>query len=338
MKKISSWEWALFLIPPVAILGGVLIFIFSYAYSSVSAGDVIAMFTSPFQEEINSLEGVPQATATLTPFQPLGANGDPATEAPSSTTPQPADTQTRTLTLTATTEPTSTQTPTATLTETSTETHTPETPTAVLSPTETPKPSKTPTRKPTRTPQPPRSASVGKVVGHAQMYSLDCESRSAVDFAGFFGVDIDEQEFLKKLPRSDNPEQGFVGRLTDPKGRIPPESYGVYARPVAALLNEYGLEARARKNFSWDRIKAEIAAGRPVIAWVIGNTIPGRRFSYTTPDGEKVIVAPFEHTVIVTGYNEDYVTILDENNTYQRAIEAFIESWGVLGNMAITSK
>jgi len=174
------------------------------------------------------------------------------------------------------------------------------------------------------------------VVGHPQLYTLDCEARSAVDLAAFFGVEIDERDFLSKLPKSDNPEDGFVGDFRGPTGQIPPQSYGVYVKPVAALLRDYGLHAHAKTDYAWENLQAEIAAGRPVMVWIIGNTWPGYAVEYTTPDGQTTFVANFEHTGIVTAYDETTVTIVDGDLTYWRTQEEFLQSWSVLHNMAVT--
>jgi uncharacterized protein YvpB len=121
--------------------------------------------------------------------------------------------------------------------------------------------------------------------GVAQSLSLSCEARSAVDWADFWGVSIRERKFLSKLPRSDNPDTGFVGNPSDAWGQIPPHSYGVHAEPVAALLRDYGLQAEARRGMQWDELRSEIAAGRPVIVWVIGQVWRGTPVKYTASDG-----------------------------------------------------
>ena len=193
-----------------------------------------------------------------------------------------------------------------------------------------------PTPTPLPTTPPPPGAHITTVVGHAQLSTLDCEARSAVDLAGFFGVTINEKEFLERMPHSTNPNKGFVGNYWDARGKIPPDSYGVYAAPVAALLRSYGLTASEQHGISFEGIKAEIAAGRPVMVWVTGNTQTGWVTSYVTPDGEKIPVSPFEHTVLVVGYDGSYVDIVDGAAHYQRLKPDFLVSWGNLGNMAIT--
>jgi subtilisin-like proprotein convertase family protein/uncharacterized protein YvpB len=188
-------------------------------------------------------------------------------------------------------------------------------------------------------PELPSQAHVTGVRGQKQALPLDCESRVAVDWAAFFGVSIGEFEFFNKLPRSDNPDAGFVGSVTGTWGQIPPKSYGVYAEPVAALLRSYGLPAYAHRPLSWDALRAEIAAGRPVYVWVIGpaswNGIP---VYYTSKDGHLTIVARYEHTVMVTGYNENSVTILDGDTLSTLPLAQFLSSWSALQNMAITTQ
>ena len=94
-------------------------------------------------------------------------------------------------------------------------------PTPTLPPTET----EVPTARPTVTEEfPPSQAQIEGVYGYAQSFNLDCEARSAVDLAAYFGLNIGLMDFLDALPRSDDPEVGFVGRYTDPRGQIPPNS------------------------------------------------------------------------------------------------------------------
>lgn len=172
--------------------------------------------------------------------------------------------------------------------------------------------------------------------GHEQALPLSCESRSAVDWAQFFGVSITEMTFQYALPFTKNPNTGFVGNPKDERGQVPPDSYGVHAEPVAALLRKYGLNATSYSGLSFRQVRQEIAAGRPVIVWVIGNVWAGYEgLYYTAPDGETMTVAAFEHTVIVTGYGPDYVTVLDGAMLYDVPLWQFFDSWGVLGNMGI---
>ena len=208
-----------------------------------------------------------------------------------------------------------------------------------LRPSSTSLPSPTPIPSFTTVPSPtpiPDSFYISGVESFRQSYPLSCESRTAVDWADYFGILIYESDFQFGLPRSDNPDKGFVGEVHDPWGQIPPYSYGVHAQPVAELLKEeYGLPARAVKNMSLEELKKEIASGQPLIAWVIGNMVGGEADEYSDQEGNKVLVAPYEHTVIVTGYGKDHIRYLNNGKFYQVPVEVFLNSWGVLGNMAI---
>lgn len=229
-------------------------------------------------------------------------------------------------------------------TSTTTPTFTP-TPTATATPTRTPKPTKTATPIPSDTPVIPTveglpsSYVISGIYGYNQSHSLSCESRSSVDWANFFGVSIGENEFQSALPRSDNPDAGFVGNPDGTEGQIPPNSYGVHADPVAALLRSYGLSAKAVHGFSFDDLRRQIASGKPVITWVYGNVWAGGiPVSYQALDGHTTMVVAFEHTVIIYGYDDSSVWVLDGGMTYTRPNWIFEDSWGTLGNMAVVMK
>jgi uncharacterized protein YvpB len=262
--------------------------------------------------------GIPDTGATPT----LVPSSTPF--APMTYTPSPTFTATATVTRTPTATATRTQTPTPTATATAT-------------PTETAAPSETPTL-PSPTPADglPLEAYIRGLVGYPQSLPLSCESRSAVDWARFFGVDIAEMDFQYALPYSDNPNTGFVGDPRGERGHIPPASYGVHAPPVAGLLRAYGLNAQSYHGYDFQSIRGQVAAGRPVIVWVIGNTWPGTGGKlYTASDGETVPVAHYEHTTIVIGYTQNYVTLLDGDMVYSASIERFLSSWSVLGNQVV---
>lgn len=208
-------------------------------------------------------------------------------------------------------------------------------------PTSTPSPLPSPTSQATYSPSPiptaqiPDTAKIEGIRGYPQTLNLSCESRSAVDWAAYFGVSINELEFLSQLPQSDDPNKGFVGNPNGPGGLIPPNPYGVHAAPVAALLRAYGLPAEDVLGLSIDQIKSEISAGHPVIVWVIFGTVPGYALQYTTQTGEVINVAPNEHTAIIVGYDPQGVTLLDGAAIYWRPWDTFLQSFMVLGNMAI---
>jgi uncharacterized protein YvpB len=188
------------------------------------------------------------------------------------------------------------------------------------------------------TPTLPTSAAIQNIRGQEQSLPLDCESRSAVDWAGYFGVKIDELEFFHKLPVSNDPNQGFVGNVRGSWGNLPPNPYGVYAGPVAQLLRGYGMNAYAYRGMTWDQLRAEVTAGRPVIVWVVGHVSRSTPVTMTVTGGGEILAAKYEHTVIFVGYDEKHAAVLDGSVRYAVPYDVFLTSWGTLGNMAVVDR
>jgi len=182
----------------------------------------------------------------------------------------------------------------------------------------------------------PESHYIWDIWGHRQYFGIGCETSAAVDWADYFGVTISEFNFQLRLPTSDNPDLGFVGSVNGPWGQVPPYAYGVHAAPIAVVLQEYyEMQAVGEKDFTIEQIKEEIASGQPVIAWVIGNCVGGIPYEYIDKEGNTVTVAAYEHVVILTGYNEEYIRYMNNGNFFDIPIENFKNTWSVLGNMVV---
>jgi uncharacterized protein YvpB len=175
------------------------------------------------------------------------------------------------------------------------------------------------------------------VRGYAQQLPLSCESRSAVDVAAYWGVHISELEFFNRLPKTDNPNTGFVGNVYDYWGQLPPNGYGVHAEPVAALLRAYGLPAQARYGMGLEGLKAELAAGRPVILWATPRMASQPVESYRASDGQMVSVIRYEHTVIAVGYTSWAVYVIDAGNgaLWAYSNQSLLNAWNKLGQMSV---
>lgn len=213
---------------------------------------------------------------------------------------------------------------------------------ALFNATETARPTATePLPTPTQAPPTPTSIIVPEeaylygFVGHQQYYSIGCEASVAVDLAKYYHVYTTEYDFQMALPKSDNPDLGFVGDVNGPWGQIPPDAYGVHAAPVAETLRQFGVPAVGGKGYTFDEIKAQLAQSKPVIVWVIGHMEYSDPVTYVDSQGVSSIVAPYEHVVVLTGYNADTVRYNNEGRYADVKIETFLNSWGVLGNMAV---
>jgi len=173
--------------------------------------------------------------------------------------------------------------------------------------------------------------------GYAQTLPLSCESRSAVDVAGFWKVSIRERDFFDRLPKSDNPHVGFSGNVYGAWGKLPPEEYGVYAEPIAATLQSYGLVAEARYGLGLEGLRAELRAGRPVILWATPRMADQPVEMYTATDGQTVAVVRYEHTVVAVGYTAHAIYVVDSANGRQWAYgnESLLRAWDKLGQMSV---
>jgi uncharacterized protein YvpB len=176
------------------------------------------------------------------------------------------------------------------------------------------------------------------VIGHPQEHNLSCESRSATDVAAFWGAVFAEDDFFRRLPKSDNPNRGFLGDVDLPPGSMPPVGYGVYAGPVAANLRSFGLDAQAHHEWNLDALKMELATGRAVVIWATYDMrLPGVE-EWTSSDGATSVIVQWQHTFIATGYDEGGIYLIDAYDAITKyfSFEAFDAAWAQLGRLAVT--
>ena len=175
------------------------------------------------------------------------------------------------------------------------------------------------------------------IKGHQQRFAIDCEASAAVDWAAYYQTSIQEVDFQTKIPVSDNPEFGFVGSPNGEWGQIPPSSYGVYAQPIADLLNRYGVDAQAVKGVDLEWVKQNLAHDKPILVWVIGRLERSMPYIFTDKQGRQTIVAPYEHVVILTGYNDltHKIRFMSEGVTFEAPYANLMASWSILGFQAI---
>jgi uncharacterized protein YvpB len=166
-----------------------------------------------------------------------------------------------------------------------------------------------------------------------QSHSLSCESSAASMAATYAGVPLSEGEIVAALPRDANPHLGFRGNIDGPTGSI--VDYGVYAEPVAAVLQDRGLRATPVEG-GLDGIKAALARGHAVVAWITYNCLVSTPVK-TTVDGRDVVLVPYQHAVVVTGYTPDGVWANDPYDGGEDFYAAadFERALGYFGDMAI---
>jgi uncharacterized protein YvpB len=124
---------------------------------------------------------------------------------------------------------------------------------------------------------------------------------------------------------------------------MPPVGYGVYAGPIAANLRSFGLDAQAHLGWDLDSLKAELAAGRPVVIWATYDMqLPGVQ-TWTSSDGISSVVVMWQHTFVAVGYDDTPdggggIHLVDayDGVTKYYSYAAFVPAWDQLGRQAVT--
>jgi uncharacterized protein YvpB len=191
------------------------------------------------------------------------------------------------------------------------------------------------------------------VVGQLPELQRGCEVTSLAMLLSHAGVKADKMVLAQQIRKDPtrfsrvngvvhfgNPNDGFVGDIYTFKK----SGLGVYHKPIAELAEKY-LPGRVYdfSGSSFDRVIQQLSSGKPV--WVITNStyryLPEAHWrTWQTPSG-KIKVTYFEHCVLLTGFDKQYVYFNDpltmgKNIKVSRA--DFQKSWEQIGNQAISYK
>lgn len=175
---------------------------------------------------------------------------------------------------------------------------------------------------------------------HPRIYN-GCEVSSLAMILNYHGYNTTKNKVADKLPRvpltydngqKGNPNEGFVGDMVNGPG------LSVYHGPMYDVAQDFaGNNAIDLTGKPIDMLYQLVAQGLP--AWVITtvNFAPANDFeTWDTPSGE-VDVTFSVHSVVVTGFDKDYVYI---NNPYGQKNqkvnkEDFEAAWEQMGSQAI---
>jgi uncharacterized protein YvpB len=169
---------------------------------------------------------------------------------------------------------------------------------------------------------------------YKQAHNLSCESAAGAMAANYFGVNLTEEAIIAALPRHDNPHRGFRGDIDGPYGGI--DDYGVYAAPLRQILTQHGLQVEPLAG-EIEAIKEHLRRERVVIAWITYDLQVQTPVDVQASDGETVTLIPYEHVVLVNGYNANGLWV---NEPFKGTQEYYLEqdfrrSFAYLGNMAL---
>jgi uncharacterized protein YvpB/cell division protein FtsB len=169
---------------------------------------------------------------------------------------------------------------------------------------------------------------------YRQAHSLTCESSAASMVANFYRIPLSEEEIIEALPRDENPNLGFRGRLDGVPGGL--TDYGVYAEPIKEVLAANGLEATYVED-GLDGIKRALNRAHPVIAWVTYRLRVEQPVEIRLSTGQEVKLVNYAHTVVVTGYNQEGFWVNDpfDGREYFYKSTDFARAFEYLDNMAL---
>ncbi len=167
----------------------------------------------------------------------------------------------------------------------------------------------------------------------AQRWSLSCEYAATSAATAYFGNRVTQQMLRDEIGTDANPHKGFRGDITGAWGDT--TDYGVYAEPIAAVLQAHGFHATVFYGDA-ERLRGEIAADHPVVVWIVGDYTSQERTTLNDDDGEYILV-PHEHTVTVFGYDANGVWVIDPSDTSSTYVAwaTFDRGWSQLDRMAL---
>lgn len=178
-----------------------------------------------------------------------------------------------------------------------------------------------------------------------------CEVTSLAMLLQFAGENVDKMTLANEVKKDPtpysvsggkvyfgNPHDGFVGDMYSLKN----PGLGVFHEPIRELAEQY-LPGRIidMTGSDFEKLKIPLSAEQPV--WVIINTVYQKISedlfqTWETPSGA-VKVTSKEHSVLVTGYDDQFIYFNDpltgiKNKT--APIQDFKEAWVQMGSQAIT--
>lgn len=184
-------------------------------------------------------------------------------------------------------------------------------------------------------------------VGQNPELARGCEVTSLSMVLRHAGIDADKMSLAQKIDRvpytkdglSGNPNDGFVGDMVT----FSRPGYGVYHAPIERLAELYlpgRVLALTGANFD-DLLGQHVARHRPV--WIVTNATfkkldPSAFTTWHTSSGD-VPITWHEHSVVITGYDPDFVYVNDPLDTHKNKKlprKDFREAWEQMGRQAIS--
>ncbi len=169
----------------------------------------------------------------------------------------------------------------------------------------------------------------------AQVWSLSCEYAATSAATGLYGLTLSQQTMHAEIGNHLNPHRGFRGNIRGSWGGT--DDYGVYPEAIVPALHRHGYTRSRAFRAGTDTLKRELAAGNPVVVWIVGDYTAQHRV-YLMDGAESYFVIPYEHAVTLYGYDERGVHIMDPGRgvKYHESWDRLEFGWAQLDHMALT--
>jgi uncharacterized protein YvpB len=168
----------------------------------------------------------------------------------------------------------------------------------------------------------------------AQWYNLSCEYAAAAAVTLYWGNLVSQRDFIAEIPEHPNPHIGFRGDIYGPHGGI--DDYGIYAEPLVPVLERRGYNAVVFYG-PVSRLKGNMAAGNPVVVWITTGRYEERPGLYHFFEGERFKLVPYEHAVVIYGYDSGGVYSMDvsDGGFYYTEWDSFLRRWSYFDQMSL---
>jgi uncharacterized protein YvpB len=180
----------------------------------------------------------------------------------------------------------------------------------------------------------PAQARVSGFPSVTQWYNLSCEYAAAAAVTLYWGDLVSQRDFIREVPSSPNPHLGFRGDINGEGGGI--GDYGVYAEPLVPVLEQHDYNATVFYG-GVSRLKANVAAGNPVVVWITVGKYVERTVYRRSFNGDTFKLVPGEHAVVVYGYDSGGVKVMDvgDGGFYYTDWDSFLRRWSYFDQMAL---
>ncbi|MFL5735027.1 MAG: C39 family peptidase [Chloroflexia bacterium] len=168
----------------------------------------------------------------------------------------------------------------------------------------------------------------------SQWYNLDCEYAAAAAVTLYWGDVVSQRDFVREVPNSPNPHLGFRGSIDGTGGGI--ADYGVYAEPIAKVLERHGYNAVVFYG-GVSRLKSNVSAGVPIVVWITTGKYADQPVFRRSYNGDSFKLVPNEHAVVVYGYDSGGVRLMDvgDGGFYYTEWDSFLRRWSYFDQMAL---